>query len=265
MIPIGLPSLEFVLIRLAYLAATLVWVVWAVRLAFRQKARSRLRTWRGPLFLLLSGVAFYTLWSIYAASRELAAHAAERQVNYYPVLQQDQRLGGIDMPAGTRLHLALPRQLDAFKQAEFPHPVTIAGVEALLAERYLSIQTDEAYRTSGFTPQNLRLTGAGVSPQAGWLCDASSVIVFETHPDGTPKAFQSCKAAPGNQIEGAALPSGSEIIASEGRLFLDGRPGLDRWLIHLPENGVFPLQGAEQRGGAVLLNAERKVIEQIPQ
>ncbi|TRW91352.1 hypothetical protein FNJ84_21630 [Paracoccus sp. M683] len=265
MIPIGLPSYEFLLIRLAYLAATLIWVAWALRLAFGERAEWRLRTWRGPIFFLLGGSAFYSTWSVYDLNRELKAHVAQQQADYHPVLDRRQRLGGIDMPLGTKLNLAVARELGSFQRAEFPHSISVGGVNALLAERYLSIHTDDAYQTAGYTPQNLRLTGVGISMQAGWICDASEVIVLETHPDGAPKAFQSCSAAGGNLIEGKALPNGAEIIASEGSLFLDGRRGLDRWLIHLPKEGALQLKGGEQIGGAILLDGDRKVIKSIPQ
>lgn len=265
MIPIGLPSYEFLLVHLAYFAVTLIWVVWASRLVFGESAKGRLRTWRGPIFFLLGGITFYSTWSVYDLNKKLNAHVAQHQANYLPVLQGWQRLGGFDMPPGTKLRLAVARELGSFQRAEFPYPISVGGVDAVLAERYLSIHTDDAYQITGYTPQNLRLTGMGTSAQAGWLCDASVVIVLDTHPDGAPKAFQSCSAASGNLIEGKALPIGAEIIASEGSLFLDGRRGLDRWIIHLPKEGALQLKEGEQIGGTILLDGDRRVIKKIPQ
>ena len=265
MIPVGLPSYEFLLIRFAYLAATLIWVVWALRLAFGKNVKRRLRTWRGPIFFLLAGITFYSIWSVYDLNRALKAHAAQQQADYHPVLDRRHKLGSIDMPIGTKLTLAVARELGSFQRAEFPHPISVGGVDAVLAERYLSIHTDDAYQTTGYTPQNLRLTGVGISAQAGWFCNASEVIVLEAHPDGAPKAFQRCSAATGNLIEGKALPIGAKIIASEGSFFLDGRRGLDRWMIHLPTEGALQLQGGEQIGGTILLDGDRKVIAKIPQ
>ena len=263
MIPVALPSSEFVLILLAALVATLVWMVWALRLTFDKQARSRLRGWRGPLFLLLAGIAVYVMFSAYALRRDFNAFAAEQQEIYHPILEHAQTLGRIAMPSGTKLRLAVPRQPAAFDRAEFPHPLLVGGVNALLAERYLRIHTDESYQTTGFTPQNLRLTGVGESQQAGWRCDATSVIVFETHPDGTIKAFQSCRAGAGNLIEGQPLPKAAEIVATEGRLYLDGRRGLDRWIIYVPQDASMQIDGVDQKGGALLLDADRKVIERI--
>lgn len=263
MIPIGLISVEFLLIRLAYLLVTLVWVIWAVRLAWGKNIGWQLRAWRAPVFLLVTGIAFYSIWSVYDFYRYMTAYAAERQIQYYPVLREAERLGAIDMPSGTRLSLAVAGQAEAFHQAEFPHPIAISGVQALMAERYLAMQVDASYRTAGFTPQNLRLTGLGESRQAGWICDATKAVVFDTDPDGAVKAFQSCTAAAGNLIQGQPLPKAADIIVSEGRLYLDGRRGADRWLVHLPQDGSFQIDGATQIGGSLLLDADRKVIEMI--
>lgn len=261
MIPIGLPSFEFVFIRLAYLVATLVWIIWALRLALGRNFRDRLRAWRGPVFLLLTGVALYSIWSVYDFYRHMTAYAAERAINYHPVLGRARRLGAIDMPAGTTLSLAVAGQAEAFYQAEFPHPIAISGVQTLLAERYLAMHTDDSYRTSGFTPQNLRLTGLGDTRQAGWICDATKTVVFDTDPDGAVKAFQSCSAASGNLIQGQAVPEAAEIIVSEGRLYLDGRRGPDRWIVHLPQESRFQSDGVTQTGGTLLLDADRDVIK----
>lgn len=265
MIPISLPGYEFLLIHLACFVVTLIWLVWALRLAFGKKAKWRLRTWRGPIFFLLGTITFYSIWSVYDLNRKLKAHVAQHQADYHPFLEGWQRLGGFDMPPGTKLSLAVARELGSFQRAEFPYPIAIGGVDAVLLERYLSIHTDDAYQMTGYTPQNLRLTGGGISEQAGWLCDASKVIVLDTHPDGAPKAFQSCSAANGNIIEGNALPIGAEIIASEGSLFLDGRRGLDRWMIHLPKEGALQLKEGAQVGGVILLDGDRRVIKNIPQ
>lgn len=263
MIPIGLPSLEFVLIRLAYLAAMLIWLAWLLRLGFSQKARQRLRSWRGPLFLILSAIVAYATWSIYDFNRHLTAYRAEQQALYHPVLAAGQNLGGIDMPAGTALRLALAAQPASFDRAAFAQPVTISGVDALRAERYIAVQTDADYKTSGFSAVNLRLTGMGESRQSGWICDATLPVVFLTHPDGRIDRFESCTAATGNLIDGHPLPRGAEIIASQGRVFLNGTIGADRWQIHLPTDARLTLQGTSQTGGALFLDADRNVIDRV--
>lgn len=264
MIPIGPPPWLFILICLGFLAAALLWIIWILRLAFSHRARRHLRSWRGLAFVLLSAIGCHTLWSVYTFQRALAAYEAEDKLNRRPVLAESRRLAGIDMPAGTALVLQLARTPEAFNRAEFPHPVPIGGVETLRVERYLSIHTDENYRTTGFTPENLRLTGLGESRQAGWLCDATVPIIFATHPDGSIKSFESCTAGAGNLVEGQPLPKGAEIIATEGTVYLDGSRGSDRWLIYLPPDAGLLVHGAQQKGGALLLDAGRKVVRQVP-
>lgn len=263
MIPIGLPSLEFVLIRLACLAATLIWLAWLLRLGFSKTARLRLRSWRGLLFLILSAICGYSIWSVYDFNRHLAAYRAEQQALYHRTLAAPQNLGGIDLPAATTLRLALAHQPASFYLAEFAQPVAISGVDALRAERYIAVQTDADYKTSGFSVENLRLTGIGQSRQSGWICDATLPIVFLTHADGRIDRFENCTAATGNLVDGQPLPQGAEIIASQGRVFLNGSIGTDRWQIHLPSDARFTAQGISQTGGALWLDAARNVIDRV--
>lgn len=263
MIPIGLPSLEFVLIRLVFLVATLIWIAWLLRLAFSKAARLRLRSWRMPLFLILPVISGYSIWSVYDFNRHLAAYRAEQQALYHRTLATPQNLGGIDLPAATTLRLALAHQPASFYLAEFGEPVAINGVDALRAERYIAVHTDADYKTSGFSVENLRLTGKGNSQQSGWICDAALPIVFLTHADGRIDRFENCTAASGNLIEGQPLPQGAEIIASQGRVFLNGTTGADRWQIHLPSDARFTLHGISQSGGALWLDAARKVIDRV--
>lgn len=262
-IPIGLPSIEFVLIRLAYLGVTLFWLAWLVRLGLSQKARLRLRSWRGAAFLICGAIACYSIWAIYDFNRHLDAYRSQHQAQYYPVLAMAHSLGGIDMPAGTKLKLALAYQLASFERATFAFSINIGGVDTLLAERYIAIRTDADYQSAGFSVENLRLTGIGESAQAGWVCDASSPIVFLTHPDGSIARFESCTAAAGNLIQDAALPQGADIIATQGRVFLNGTTGADRWLIQLPPDARFSSHGISQIGGALWLDADRKIIDRV--
>ncbi|MDO5612890.1 MAG: hypothetical protein Q4G14_06550 [Paracoccus sp. (in: a-proteobacteria)] len=264
MIPFAPPSLEFVLILLGCLAATLVWIVWLLRLAFFRKARRRMGAGQALAFALLTGIGCSFIWSAYAFQRAFAAYQADNREKYRPVLAQDRRLGGIDMPAGTALVLGIAGQVESFNRADFPHPVLIAGVQTLRVERYLEIQTDENHRRTGFTPKSLRLTGLGESRQEGWLCDAAATVALATHADGSVKAMASCTAAAGNLVEGQPLPEGAEIVATQGALYPDGRRGSDRWLIHLPPEARLQIHGSEQQGGALWLDAERKVVEQFP-
>lgn len=259
MIPIGLPSIEFVLICLALLLATATWLGWTLGLAISQALRQRLRGRWVFVYLIFAGVSLFTLWKIYDIRQNFTAYRAEQQFLFHPTLTEPQRLGAIDMPAGTQLVLSLPRQYDAFSMATFPYPIDIRGVQSLQAERYLNIQTDENYQTKGHTPENIRLRGLGHSPQEGWICDASQTITFSTHADGSVNHFESCTLAAGNQTDSIDLPAGAELIRTTGTTYLNGDIDIDRWLIHLPANVDTHINGKTQTGGTLFLDDARKL------
>lgn len=263
MIPIGLPSLEFVLIRLAFLLLTLLWLGWTLRLGASAAARQSLGGTWGIAYLLMSGLSLFTLWRIYDLQSQFTAYRTQQLASFHPVLSQAMRLGAIEMPQGTALDLSEADQLGSFRAARFPSVILIAGVETLALTRYLSVQTDAAYRTTGYTPQRLYLSGRGESLQQGWICDATQPIAFDTQADGSIMAFTGCVLAQGNHIEAIPAPAGSEVLATEGTLYLDGSIDPDRWLIHLPETAEFDSGRAVQHGGAILLDADRKIFRQV--
>lgn len=264
MIPIGLPSIEFVLIRLAFILVALLWLGWTVRLCLSAKARQGLTAAWAIAYVLLTGVSFYTLWTIYDVQRQFSAYKAEHQANFRPTLSEGLTVGTIAMPTGTALELTVPNQLSSFHVARFPDPLNIGGVETLLAERYVSIQTGDDYQTIGYAPENIRLSGRGESSQQGWICDATRPITFSTHRDGSLDAFESCTLAAGNDVHDSALPPGAEIVATTGTVYSNGHVDPDRWLIHLPEHGEFRIGDSVQQGGALLLDAKRKLFRQVP-
>ncbi|HBO9994868.1 TPA: hypothetical protein L5G41_005310, partial [Pseudomonas aeruginosa] len=112
MIPVAPIPLIVPLIYLSSFVAGIWLLVWLSLLAFSPRARQRLRRrWpsRGLLMLLLLiplGLRAWLeigLWQYERErAREEAAHSA--------VLERPTRLGGIEMPAGTRLKLELKHQ-----------------------------------------------------------------------------------------------------------------------------------------------------------
>jgi hypothetical protein len=262
-IPIGLPSIEFVLIRLAFLLATVMWLGWSVALIVRAKSRQHLRGGWAISYVILTAVSTFTLWRLYDLQRHFYAYKAEQQARFYPTLTEAQRHGTIDMPARTELELGLPYQLDSFQVAIFPYPIPIRGVQSLRAERFISYHTDENYKTTGYTPGNIRLTGVEHSVQEGWICDARYPISFSTGQDGRLLDFQSCTLAAGNSIDGIDLPAGSEAIATTGTVYLNGYVDVDRWLIHLPPDLAILVNQESQTGGALLFDANRKLHRQV--
>lgn len=264
MIPVALPSLEFVLIRLAFVLATLFWLGWTLRLCLSASARQRLSPRRTMMYAASAVLGVYTLVSFYQLQRHVAESRAAYDASFRLTLTKPRVLGAIEMPAGTALELAIAHRPDAFSTARFPHPVQIGGVSTLTARRYLAIHTDEAHRTTGYTPINIRLEGQGHGVLLGWVCDAAQPIIFATHPDGGVGEFQSCTLAEGNHIENIPLPQGAELIATTGTVYPDGRVDPDRWLIHLPTTSELHIGGSLQRGGAILLDADRKLYRRVP-
>lgn len=263
-IPNVLFPAEFFIAILAIFVVILIWIFWILRLIFVGAARQRLRSWRGPLFALLCVISCGSILLGYLFSRDMSAYTAEQKAVNHPVLTENRRLGGIDMPAGTALDLSsmLPLPV-AFQRAVFPHPVMINGVETLVVERYINFQTNDDYRTIGFEVGNLRLSGTGVSTQDGWRCDASRGIVFVTHKDGTIDRLDGCIAAAGNLIEGKPLTKGAGIHYIVRR---SADPNLQHepteWQISLSDDVIAGEDEILPQRGWMYLSAARKVVDQ---
>src|SRR5690606_11584463 len=114
-------------------------------------------------FAYFQGVAAY-------AQREIEREWRTR--NY--TLSEAARVGGIDMPAGTRLSLEVAHAPDTYNRADFPHPVSAHGVQALRIERYIHLEHEpDTYRLTGAYPLAMRVTGPGTQIVQGWRCDAA--------------------------------------------------------------------------------------------
>ncbi|HGP0027453.1 TPA: hypothetical protein ACLEU5_000415 [Pseudomonas aeruginosa] len=227
MIPVAPLPLIVPLIYLSSFVAGIWLLVWLSLLAFSPRARQRLRRrWpsRGLLMLLLLiplGLRAWLeigLWQYERErAREEAAHSA--------VLERPTRLGGIEMPAGTRLKLELKHQPESFREAEFPTPVTIRGVATRHLQRWLQSEQDnpqDPWKTTGVHPTSLRLRGEGVAEIEGWRCDASQEIAFASERDGRPAAFEGCSLATGNRADDIDFPAGARLFASDGMVYTDG-------------------------------------------
>ncbi|MGB3430929.1 hypothetical protein [Achromobacter sp.] len=237
MIPIALPSAGFYLfVSLGFLAG-LALLGWALVLAVSASARRTVRKyWKTSslVFLVLAmPFAFYAwvqtvVWQI---EREGARAEAARNVT----LQETTTVGGTAMPAGTRLKLQDEGQLETYLEADFPQPVTMYGVQASSARRYLHTDYDsETYALRGRYPRNVILRGAAGSQEVlGWQCDATQDIEFEVASDGAMKAFDKCVLGPGNRVETVDLAPGSVVYGSTGTVYTDGSSDPDRWRIEV--------------------------------
>jgi len=236
MIPIALPSAGFyIFVSLGFLAG-LALLGWALVLAVSAGARRTVRKyWKTSslVFLVLAvPFAFYAwvqtvVWQI---EREGARAEAARNVT----LQETTTVGGTAMPAGTRLKLQDEGQLETYLEADFSQPVTMYGVQASSARRYLHTDYDsETYALRGRYPRNVILRGAGSQEVLGWQCDATQDIEFEVASDGAMKAFVRCVLGPGNRIETVDLAPGSVVYGSTGTVYTDGSSDPDRWRIEV--------------------------------
>ena len=187
-------------------------------------------------------------------AREEAAHSA--------VLERPSRLGGIEMPAGTRLKLELKHQPESFREAEFPTPVTIRGVATRHLQRWLQSEQDDPqdpWKTTGVHPTSLRLRGEGVAEIEGWRCDASQEIAFASERDGRPAAFEGCSLATGNRADEIDFPAGARLFASDGMAYTDGYRDAERWRV-MPETGQqVSVRGIALSGGALAFDRDRRL------
>ena len=262
MIPIGLFSLEQVLFVAFLLLTTLVWLCWSAYLPFAPAPHRLAGLTSKIVYGVVSCIALFTLYKIVDLRLHLSAYRAEMESQYMPVLEAPARWGHIDMPAQTQLHLAVAHEMDSFSQAVFPEPVDIAGIAAREVTRYVAIHTDANYQTSGYTPQNLRVMGEGVSAQEGWLCDnQASPVEFDLRADGAIASFYRCVLAEGNVVDGMALPAGSVLRSSSGNAYPDGFVDQDRWVIDVPQGQEVLVHGLPLLAPVIALSQARTLYE----
>lgn len=260
MIPVALPSVEALLLLAFLLVTTFVWVVWTLGLIVRYAAGR----WKRPMILpygLVTAVALFTLWQIGDFSLQMRAYENERAASYRPELSEPTRLGQIDMPKGTKLELAVANTPESFNRALFPHPVSVADIDAVEIARYISIKTNENYETIGFTPDNMRITGKGVTTQSGWLCAATQPVQFDLEPDGGISAFSTCVLADGNVVDGIRLPKGTSLRSSTGNVYTDGFVDSERWVLDTPEGQPIRIDNFDLSEVTLALDGERKLHE----
>lgn len=260
MIPIGLPSIEFMLAVMALLLTTAVWIGWSGWMFFRDRGFKRLRGIRLVAYLIVTAVSLFTVYKIVELNILFDAFERDHTQNYQPTLAVAQQIEGIEMPAGTQLTLAVAAQLSSFSSARFPTSIPVLGVNTLRLERYIRIEYDEANRPIGTLALNQRLTGEGNSLQSDWLCDASDPIVFERDEDGSYR-FERCVLASGNRIEGLELPAGTELMASMGNAYPDGFIDQDRWVLSVPSSHTITVDGLPLSSPVIRLDSQRRIYE----
>jgi hypothetical protein len=261
MIPVALPSVEFLVIVGLLFLTTLVWFVWTVWLLFFRKSQKAWANHWFALYGLTTFPALFTLYHVVTFSLEMRTLDREREKNFAPTLTSSERIGQIDMPEGTKLRLAAAQKLESFGRATFPHPVEIAGINALAVDRYISIKYDDSYNVTGFAPDNMRVVGEGTSEQQGWTCMATTPVEFDVNEDGSVKAFKRCVLAAGNVADGISLPSGTEVWTSTGNVYTDGFTDTDRWVLDIPRDKTVLVDGLEISSPRIMLDEHKKLYE----
>lgn len=263
MIPVSLPSPAFfVLLSLSAFAGLLLigWllllaVVPGMRRAFGKYVKSS-----SVLLLTLALLASFSAWVRYEfwqIGREIDRQVAALHVT----LEQPARLGGIDMPAGTKLELTRRESLESFKAAQFPHPVLAYGIQAAVLTRYVSTDYDsETYATKGTYPTSVKLQGEGSQTVQGWHCDTTQPVEFEVQRDASVKAFDACVLAPGNLVADQAVPAGSTLRYTGGTMYGDGFRDKDRWQIRVESAQLTTLLDLPMNPFTIRLDAQRNVL-----
>jgi len=263
MIPISLPSANFYLLLLFGMLAGVVLGAWALVLAISASHRRTVRKyWKtsAALFVVLAvPFAFFAWVQIIIGQIERESERAEAARNV--TLEQASTVGGVAMPAGTRLKLQDEGQWETYVAAEFPAPTQIFGVQATLARRYLDAEYEkETYALIRRYPRSIILKGQGDQTVLGWRCDSTHDIEFDTQPDGTMKALDQCRLGTGNNVDGMAIHAGSVLYGSTGTVYVDGSTDPDRWRIEVKDPvavKVFGLMLSEPR---IYLDADRHLL-----
>jgi hypothetical protein len=263
MIPVSLPSANFYLLLSLGLLAGVVLAIWGVVLAVSASHRRTVRNhWKksAVLFVVLAVPFAFFAWVhtiVWQIERESERAEAARNVT----LAQAATVGGVAMPAGTRLKLQDEGQLETYVEAEFPAPTPIFGVHTLLARRYLNTEYEkDTYELIRRYPRNIVLKGQGDQLVQGWRCDSTQDIEFDTESDGAMKALNQCTLGSGNEVEGIAIHAGSVLYGSTGTVYVDGSSDPDRWRIEVKDPvavKVFGLMLSEPR---IYLDIDRRLL-----
>ncbi|WMD23612.1 hypothetical protein RAS12_14950 [Achromobacter seleniivolatilans] len=263
MIPVALPSLQFLAVLTVSFYAGVLLLGWLAGLAVSSWARRKFRQYRKTSIGVMAGLAIlssfyvwvqYTFWAI---GREIDAEQAALRIT----LTEPATLGRIGMPAGTALVLKLKDQRESFTEAVFPQPVSIFGVQADRINRFISIEYDpDTYATLGTYATSVELLGKGSQDVQGWHCDATQPIRFDVEHDGGSGQFQTCLLGEGNTVGDLRVPAGSELLSSNGTVYGDGHVDADRWRIDIKKEAATKVSGLLLREPTLRLGADRQLM-----
>lgn len=263
MIPIALPSAGFyIFLSLGFLAG-LVLLGWALVLIASKGARRTVRRyWKtSSLVFVVLAVPFAFYGWVQTAIWQIERESDRREAARNVTLEAPTTVGGIVMPAGTRLKLQDEGQLETYVEAEFPQPVAMYGVQASSAQRYLDSDYDsETYVLRGRYPRSIQLRGAGSQTVLGWQCDATQNIEFDVARDGAMKVLDKCVLGPGNRVEALDLAPGSIVYGSSGTVYTDGSHDPDSWRIEVNDSVAVKVFGLPLSKPRLYLDDARRLL-----
>ncbi|EHK66234.1 hypothetical protein [Achromobacter arsenitoxydans] len=262
MIPIALPSAGFFILLSAGFFAGLLLLGWAVVLAISGRARRTVRKyWKTSTLLCLALIAPFSFYAWFQAMMwQLEREIRREEAAHNVTLQEPMTVSGVSMPAGTRLKVQDKGLLDTYIEASFPQAVSILGVQATSARRYLDAEYDKEYNLIGRRPRTVILRGAGEQSVLGWRCDATQDIEFDVAPDGAMKRLTQCVLAAGNQAADLTIGAGAVLRGSNGTVYTDGSRDPDRWWIDIHDDTAVTLFGLALSKPRVYLDEARKLL-----
>jgi hypothetical protein len=256
MIPVALPGGNFypmLAVSLICLATLLTWiaVLCTNRLA-RLRLRARPRTGAAAMLALAMLGAIFPARQ---AARWLdQRQAAQRQAAHTMVLDQGRTLAGIAMPAGTRLLVRVPGQLDTFETAAFPQPVSVAGIAVTGLDRYLAKAGDQEYRVTSASA-----TLADDQTAEGWRCSRGHRVELKAGEAGVLR-FSSCHLAQGNTVDGQAVPAGTWASLRYGERPASDFQHVDGWLLRTDGSEPYVIAGMPLLKAELRLDASRRLV-----
>ncbi|CAM3591688.1 SAF domain-containing protein [Bordetella sputigena] len=256
MIPVALPGGNFYPMLAVSLVCLATLLTWIAVLCTNRLARLRLRA--RPRMNAVAMLALAVIGGIFPA--RLALHwldgrqAAAEEAAHTMILDGPRPLGGVDMPAGTRLLVRVAGQPDTFEAARFPRPVPVAGIPVIGLQRYLAKSGSREYRATG---------ASGTLPvdetADGWRCTRGHKVEFKPAEDGTLR-FSSCHLAAGNQLDGKSLPAGTWVALRQGARPASDFQHVDGWLLRTDGSEASMIAGMPLLKADLRLDRARKLV-----
>ncbi|WP_233234129.1 hypothetical protein [Bordetella sp. LUAb4] len=255
MIPVALPGGNFYPMLVASLICLATLLTWIAVLCTTPAARLRVREHPRKCLLAMGVLALVgAIFPAGQAQRWLAARAtaadlARRSV----VLEHAAELGGIAMPANTRLVLKTPGQLADFELARFPADVTLDGARISQLRRYV--------RGEGAAATVIGASAHIAQDQdiGGWRCSHGHMVEFRVAAADGKLHFSSCHLAAGNQIDKQPIPAGTWASLRSGTTAASDPRLAEGWLLRTDGSEAMQVQGLPMIKVELRLDTKRQL------